>query len=439
MTDETATPEYPRARTRGAWSTRKRDAAPKGLFRHSSSTDTATVWAIRYLCALGHRHEEKIGPAKSEATRAYQARKVRSYAEPAWCPTQERRRARHAAEAAQETERTRRTVGAYATEYLSWIRPRHRNYDTEAGCITRMVSAGLGGLALDALTPADVERVLDGLLAERSRSTWNRYRSILHAMMARAVRHGLLEKNPAKAVSKFKEPDGRVLYLMPGDEEAAVREQLRPEAMRTGRPRLDARHTDLRPLFTVSVHTGLRWSEQLALEWRDVDLLTGLLTVRHSKTGYSRRIPMNSVVRSVLLDLAGARQRPDDPEERVFRCSYTQADKFFPAAVERARKTLVAAGTDASRLEGYTWHCNRHTFASRLVMAGVDLRSVQVLGGWRTLAMVQRYSHLAPDHLREAVERLVPAGHAGPERAGVTSTALRENYDFPRAEAAGVS
>ena len=51
-------------------------------------------------------------------------------------------------------------------------------------------------------------------------------------------------------------------------------------------------------------------------------------------------------------------------------------------------------------------HCNRHTFASRLVIARVDLLSVQKLGGWRTLSMVQRYAHLAPDHLRAAVERL---------------------------------
>ena len=54
-------------------------------------------------------------------------------------------------------------------------------------------------------------------------------------------------------------------------------------------------------------------------------------------------------------------------------------------------------------------HCNRHTFASRLVMAGVDRLSVQKLGGWRTLSMVQRYAHLAPDHLRAAVERLTVA------------------------------
>jgi site-specific recombinase XerD len=131
------------------------------------------------------------------------------------------------------------------------------------------------------------------------------------------------------------------------------------------------------------------------------------LTVRHSKTGYARQVPMNSLVRSQLMDLAGQRERPADPQEPVFRCQHQQPDKFFPAAVARARTALVKAGKDVARLEGYTWHCNRHTFASRLVMAGVDLRSVQALGGWRTLTMVQRYSHLAPQHLRDAVERLV--------------------------------
>jgi hypothetical protein len=59
----------------------------------------------------------------------------------------------------------------------------------------------------------------------------------------------------------------------------------------------------------------------------------------------------------------------------------------------------------ASLLEGYTWHCNRHTFASRLVMAGVDLLTVQKLGGCRALSVVHRYAHLALDHVLAAVER----------------------------------
>ena len=49
---------------------------------------------------------------------------------------------------------------------------------------------------------------------------------------------------------------------------------------------------------------------------------------------------MNSIVRSVLMDLAGQRTHPDDPTERLFKCTYVQADKFFPAAIARARKAL---------------------------------------------------------------------------------------------------
>ena len=274
-----------------------------------------------------------------------------------------------------------------------------------------------------------VERFLDGLLKARSQSTRNRYRTLLHAMLNRAMRHGRLTANAVQGVGKFREPEGRTLYLT-AEEEIAVREALSPESMRTGRATQDERRTDPRPLFTVSVNTGLRWSEQRALRWAEVDFLTGLITVRHSKSGYSRQVPMNSLVRSVLMDLASQRRRTDDPEEPVFRCSYTSADEFFPKAVERARKALGDAGKDGSRLDGYTWHCNRHTFASRLVMAGVDLRSVQTLGGWRTLAMVQRYSHLAPAHLLEAVERLVPAGAA---------VELSRNYPNGEASRAGVS
>jgi integrase len=186
------------------------------------------------------------------------------------------------------------------------------------------------------------------------------------------------------------------MYLTAG-EEAAIREALTPQ---------------LRPHFLVSVNTGLRWSEQMNLRWKDVDLLTGIITVPRSKNGHSRQVPMNSSVRSVLLDLGSQRQRPDDPGELVFPCRHAQADKFFPKAVERAQAAMKKAGADASRLDGFTWHGNRHTFASRLAMARVDLLTIREVGGWRSLAMVQRYAHLAPSHLHAAVERLVASGAA---------------------------
>jgi site-specific recombinase XerD len=70
------------------------------------------------------------------------------------------------------------------------------------------------------------------------------------------------------------------------------------------------------------------------------------------------------------------------------------ARDWFEPAVEKAG------------LEDYTWHCNRHTFASWLVMAGVDIRTVAQLMGHRTIQMTMRYAHLAPDHNQSAVDRL---------------------------------
>jgi integrase len=60
----------------------------------------------------------------------------------------------------------------------------------------------------------------------------------------------------------------------------------------------------------------------------------------------------------------------------------------------------------AAGLTAFTWHCLRHTFASRLVMAGVDIRTVQELMGHKTIGMTVRYAHLAPTHTLAAVERL---------------------------------
>jgi integrase len=107
--------------------------------------------------------------------------------------------------------------------------------------------------------------------------------------------------------------------------------------------------------------------------------------------------------------------------------------------VERARAALSLAGQDVSRLDGYTWHCNRHTFASRLAMAGVNLYTIQRLGGWQTFKMVQRYAHLAPGHYREAVERLVSAPTASAASGGVDAPEVSQECPSPSALRAGVS
>ena len=98
---------------------------------------------------------------------------------------------------------------------------------------------------------------------------------------------------------------------------------------------------------------------------------------------------------------------------------YRSADKLLATAYQKAG----LAGT------GISLHTLRHTFASRLVMSGTDLRTIQILGGWRDLSLVQRYSHLSPGLCRQAIEHIVEKFHAKlpptPETGAVAQLAER--------------
>jgi integrase len=138
----------------------------------------------------------------------------------------------------------------------------------------------------------------------------------------------------------------------------------------------------------------MRRGEQYRLRWQDVDLKRGILTIPRSKHGEARHIQINSVARSALLKL---RERGDGigyvcpgyegPRSRDWR-------RWFEDVIQSAA------------IPNFRWHDLRHTFASRLVMAGVPLRAVQTLLGHKRLETTLRYSHLGESHLREAVERL---------------------------------
>lgn len=383
-------------RTRGSWSTRKKDHAPRGVYRHPSGD-----WAIRYTCGAGHIHKQRVGPLKTEAVRIYHERRNRAVTEPGWCLLVEARHAREQAKEVQRRERARIRFSDHARDFIEWAKAHHRSWAKDNSRLSRVLPV-FGDKKLDEITTADVEHFLASLReGERavSPATVNRYRDLLSGLFKRALRLGLVPGNPVRGIPKLREAGHRLVYL-PGDshEEPALRDALPPA---------------LRSTFTISLHTGLRWSEQAALRWRDADLLSGFITVGRAKNGSARQVPMNSVVKSVLFDLGARRGRLDAPEEPIFTDAYRTVARAFAEAVGRAQKALRATGKDTSRLDGYTWHSNRHTFASRLVMAGVDLRTVQELGGWKTLGMVQRYAHLAPSHLQAAVERLVTLGTTG--------------------------
>ena len=152
----------------------------------------------------------------------------------------------------------------------------------------------------------------------------------------------------------------------------------------------------LRPVVIAAIHTGFRKSELLSLTWGNVDFRHQLVTVEagYAKNGEARSIPMTSFLTEALKPI----RIHGDPKTCVFRNSegkpYRDVSTAFNSAVNRARIT------------DFTFHDLRHTFASRLVMRGVDLTTVKELMGHKHINMTLRYAHLAPGHKRSAISVL---------------------------------
>ena len=153
----------------------------------------------------------------------------------------------------------------------------------------------------------------------------------------------------------------------------------------------------------------MRAGEQFQLKWRDVSLERRLVSLPRTKSGKARHIPLNAVAYSALQ--ARKRAQQDYAARRKANKAYHD-DQVFVFRDEgrdpqhNYRRWFNEALTEA-KIKNYSWHCNRHTFASRLVMAGVDLRTVAELMGHSSIQMTMRYAHLAPQHNRAAVDRLV--------------------------------
>jgi integrase len=122
-----------------------------------------------------------------------------------------------------------------------------------------------------------------------------------------------------------------------------------------------------------------------------------VVTARGSKSGETYHVPMNEELRGILRVLGSRLKSPwvfGGPRGKAALDATNYMNRVFGPAVERAE------------IEDFRWHDLRHTFASRLVMAGVDLSTVRELMGHKTITMTQRYAHLSPAHKLNAVERL---------------------------------
>lgn len=249
---------------------------------------------------------------------------------------------------------------------------------------------------LDTIGPKDIEAYKAAKRAPAgegdkplSEKTVNNHLTVLRKLLVTAEEWELIDRVPT--VRRLKVPPAKFDWLTAeeGARFLAALEEHYPQWV---------------ALFWAALRTGLRRGELFALAWDDVDLVAGVLTVRHSvyrgklgppKNGRERSVPLTAGLVAVLKShraqsrLRSAFLFPDAKGKLTIHQDHI--DRPLHGALRRAGLRKV------------TFHSLRHSFASQLVSAGRSLKEVQELLGHTSMQMTMRYAHLAPGRMRDAV------------------------------------
>ncbi|MBX3339721.1 MAG: site-specific integrase [Nitrospira sp.] len=165
--------------------------------------------------------------------------------------------------------------------------------------------------------------------------------------------------------------------------------------------------------LSLSKPLGLRLTEQFHSRWDCLNTEQGILTIPLSKSGKTRHVILTDAALEIVKGLSSWMHSPF-----LFPSPLTSAQ---PMQGRNFVVKIYEPGLKRAKIEGVTWHTLRHTFASRAVMAGVDIRTVQELMGHSTITMTMRYAHLSPAHLRTAVNRASLGAIAAKSASGTGS------------------
>jgi len=276
------------------------------------------------------------------------------------------------------------TFEEFACEYLKHLKATRRWWKGEVSRMKSLVQH-FGKMPLGEISTYDVEKYKEWRRKTLSGSGINREFALLKSMLNRASEWGFakLSQNPVSKVGYF--PERQVERILTDDE---------------ARRLVDACGPSLRPVVVTALNTGMRRGEILDLCWANVDFERRFIRVEHSKNNRSRKVPMNSTLAAEL--------------DRLRRNGTPFV--FTQRAGERL-KSIASAFATACRHSGVghvRFHDLRHTFATNLVMNGIDLVTVKEILGHSDISMTVRYSHPSDERKMAAVGVLVGLGTERP-------------------------
>lgn len=237
-----------------------------------------------------------------------------------------------------------------------------------------------------------IEKYINERTKKVKESTANYEIGIIKNMLNNAVKWGYLATNPATSVKFLKVKNKKPPRYLTIEEINAL---------------LKACKGQLYYMVLVGLHTGMRSGEICQLEWEDIELKKGIITVvndgeRTTKSNRTRFVPVNEEL------LTALEQYGKKKKERVGRLFKKRNGRLMTVHQfwVNLRNAYARAG-----IKGANVHTLRHTYASHLVMKGVDIYTVGKLLGHSKVQTTQIYAHLAPDHLKSAVNNLPKFGH----------------------------
>jgi integrase len=338
----------------------------KGVYERPGGSN---IWWIRYIDADGRERREKAG-SKSVAIQLYRKRKQQAL-EGRKLPEKIRSRAV--------------LFGELLDDAIEHVKNQAEpGKDGRYSCKVRLIRDAFGSVEVDSITPQDISRWMAKSVHKNKwkPATANRYKALISLSFRLGIENAKCTQNPARLVRRLREHNERVRFLSE-DEEKRLREAISSEC--------PEHMADL----DIALNTGMRKSEQYGLTWADVDLEARRVSLKRTKNGSARHIPLNSVALAAFKAIAARNGRKGNV--------FGPADGSHPVLAHRGWWDSVLK---KSGVVDFHWHDCRHHFASKAVMAGVDLRTLQQLLGHKTLQMVVRYSHLSQSHELAAVEKL---------------------------------
>ncbi len=254
----------------------------------------------------------------------------------------------------------------------------------------------LGSKRLCDITRIDVQCFLSEKRRQGlSGSSVHGIRTTLSKVLQAAVEWNLLEQNPARGIRLGdRAPKTERLYLAP------------PEVLRLLPSLSEPCHT----LVLVAVLTGMRIGEILALRWKHLDLLRGIIQIRESmsegrfgspKTRSSKRdVPISEPLRQAL-ESQRMQCRQTGPEDLVF-ATRTQT----PLNPKNLLRRVLRPACVNLELPLISWHSFRHTHATMLGEVGESLRTAQAILGHSDLGTTMIYAHAIPESQKRAVDKV---------------------------------